>query len=203
MKVAIYARVSTKDQNVNTQLSLCREYCERMNLEIYKEYVDIGESGRKDSRPAFDEMLSDMRAYKFKQIIVYKIDRIGRSLQHLLNLIAEFQRKKVEFVSITQNIYSGTPEGKMFLNLMLVLAEYEREMTVNRVHAGLKRALKEGKTLGRPKIKVNKYEVLRLRNSGNTLREISSKLGISLASVQRTLAYMYQKDGVDKPQNHL
>ncbi len=187
MKVAIYCRVSTKDQNIQTQLDLCREHCKRAGHEIYEEYVDIGESGAKDSRPAFDIMMKNMRAYKFNAICVYKMDRIGRSLLHLISLFEEFKSKSVDFISVTQNIDSSTPEGKLFLRMIMILAEYERELTVSRVNAGIARAKREGKTLGRPKKDINYYKVLRLRNDGYSLRNVAKELNVSLGAVQRCI----------------
>lgn len=150
MKVCIYARVSTEDQNLETQLSACRDYCKRLDYEISNEYKDII-SGSKDSRPAFNQLIEDLRQNKFEAVIVYKLDRIGRSLQHLLNLFEEFQNRKIEFISITQNINTTTPKGKLFLRMLMILAEYERELIVARTKSGLDRARKQGKLLGRPK----------------------------------------------------
>jgi len=187
MKVAIYVRVSTKDQNVETQIDLCKRHCEANKYEIYDVYKDIGESGKKESRPAFDIMMEHMRRYKFHAICVYKIDRIGRSLLHLVNLFEEFKKKNVHFMSVTQNIDTTSAEGRMFMNMMMVLAQYEREMTVDRVKAGIKRARKEGKQIGRPKADVNAYHVIRLKNQGLSLRSIAKELNTSLGTVQRCI----------------
>lgn len=160
MKVAIYYRISTRDkQDIGMQQNAVREYCERTTieinnkkepLEIYKEYSDIGESGKKESRPQFDLMLQDMRDRKFNCIVVYKLDRIGRSLSHLIKLFEEFKSKNIQFISITQAINTTTPEGRMFLHILMVLAEYERELTLSRIVSGLDKAKKEGIKLGRP-----------------------------------------------------
>ena len=150
-KIAIYARVSTNDQNVSTQLLLLREYCQRMNYDLVGEYVDNGFSGKDNKRPEFEGLLADMRAGKFECIVCYKLDRIGRSLKHLLNLFEEFQNRKIGFISLSQNIDTNTPEGRMFLKMLMVLAEYERELIVSRTIEGVNRARKQGKTLGRPK----------------------------------------------------
>ncbi len=149
-KIAIYARVSTEDQNVDTQLMPLREYCQRMGYEAAGEYVDIGFSGKDTKRPEFEHLMGDIRAGKVDCILVYKLDRIGRSLQHLLTLFEEFKNRGIEFISLTQNISTVTPEGKMFWQLLGVFAEYERELIVSRTRAGLARARKQGKTLGRP-----------------------------------------------------
>ena len=187
MMFAIYARVSTKDQNIDTQLSFLRTVSEKQDLEIYKEYVDVGESGSKTSRPALNELMGAVRNYKVNGVLVYKLDRIGRSLPHLISLFEEFENKGVQFISATQNINTTTPEGKMFMRMLMVLSEYERELTVDRIRAGLRRAKKEGKKLGRPRVKVNMYEVLRERNKGLSMRQIAKNLDMSLGMVQRCI----------------
>lgn len=147
MKVAIYARVSTSDQRLDTQLLLLREFCQ--NFQDVKEYTETA-SGKDDRRLEFNRLLNDVRADKINCVVVYKLDRIGRSLKHLISLLEEFASKKVEFISITQNINTTTPEGKLFLNMLCVFAQYERELIVARTISGLERARKEGKVLGRP-----------------------------------------------------
>ena len=164
MKTAIYVRVSKSEQNPETQNVLLREYCEKNNLEVYDIYKDEF-TGQASSRPAFDRLMNDMRDKRFNTIIVYKLDRIGRSLQHLLQLFQEFKNKHIDFISITQNINTTTPEGKLMLRMLMILAEYERELIVARTKDTLDRYQKdieqkgffvdkEGKkhkTLGRPK----------------------------------------------------
>jgi len=151
MIAAIYYRISTADkQSLDMQVKAVRDYCNREEIKIFREYSDIGQSGKKESRPEFDLMLQDMRNKLFDCIVVYKLDRIGRSLSHLVKLFEEFNKKKINFISITQAINTTTPEGRMFLHILMVLAEYERELTVSRINAGLDRARADGKTLGRP-----------------------------------------------------
>ena len=168
MKAAIYKRVSTRDkQDIGMQDKAIKDYCEREHIEIFKDYSDIGQSGSKESRPEFDIMQQDMRDKKFDCIIVYKLDRIGRSLSHLVKLFEEFKKKNVQFISITQSINTTTPEGRMFLHMLMVLAEYERELTIDRVNDGLTEAKAKGKILGRPKGRTDKK---RRRKSGYFLR---------------------------------
>lgn len=187
MKVAIYTRVSTDQQNVQMQLDRCSEYCKYQKHDIYETYTDIAESGKKESRPAFDKMLHDMRKGKFKAIIVYKLDRLGRSLAHLIQLFEEFAKRGVGFISVTQNIDSSSPEGKMFMRMMMVLSEYERELTVGRVKDGIARAKRQGKVLGRPKRKVNEYQIKRLYSEGMSYRNIAKEVGVSLGVIQRCI----------------
>jgi len=173
MKAGIYYRISTRDkQDIGMQEKACKEYCERESIEIVKEYKDIGESGSKESRPEFDNLLKDMRNKILDTIIVYKLDRIGRSLSHLVKLFEEFKKKNINFISITQAINTTTPEGRMFLHMLMVLAEYERELTVNRINTGLDRARAEGKKLGR---KFGSKDKKRRRRSGYIKRWTEEK----------------------------
>lgn len=153
MRSAIYARVSTKEQSVETQLLPVREYCLRNAFEVTAEYKDEGVSGAKGSRPQLDLMLRDMRKGKFETIIVYKLDRLGRSLSHLLNLLSEFRNRKIRLISVSDNLdtVNDNPMSRAFWQLLGVFAEFERELIRERVQAGLERAKKEGKRLGRPK----------------------------------------------------
>jgi len=174
-EVVIYGRTSMADQNCETQLMALRDYCSRMDYKIADEYVDSGWSGKDMNRPQFERLLADIRAKKIKFIIVYKLDRIGRSLKHLLNLFEEFKNRGVGFVSMTQNIDTTTPEGKMFWQMLGVFAEYERELIVARTNSGLARARKQGKLLGRPKGSSDKK---RRKRSGYLLRYANQKLTI-------------------------
>lgn len=157
MKILAYYRISTRDkQDIAMQIKAVRDYCLRENIEIVKEYNDIGQSGKKESRPAFDNLLTDLRKGLGEAVIVYKLDRIGRSLSHLVKLFEEFKSKNIKFISVTQNINTSTPEGRMFLHMLMVLAEYERELILSRITDGLDEAKAKGKTLGRPKGAVDK-----------------------------------------------
>ncbi|MBU0958741.1 MAG: recombinase family protein [Nanoarchaeota archaeon] len=167
MNAGVYYRVSTNEQSTGMQEKAIQDYCERENIPIAKEYKDIGESGSKSSRPEFDKLIQDMRNKTFDTIIVYKLDRIGRSLSHLVKLFEEFKKKKIHFISITQAINTTTPEGRMFLHILMVLAEYERELTIVRINSGLARARALGKKLGRPKGSRDKK---RRRRSGYHIR---------------------------------
>lgn len=145
MKVAIYCRVSKGgQQDVSKQVEACKKYCEVQGHEIYKIYEDEI-SGVKESRPSFNELLNDMRQYKFKAIIVTKLDRLGRSLQHLLSLFDEFNKKNVDFVAVTQNIDTTTSSGKLQLQIMGAFAEFERNLISERTKEGLSRAQGVGK----------------------------------------------------------
>lgn len=144
MLVAIYCRVSTEDQDADKQEVICKEYCERNKLQIYKVYKDVI-SGKTTSRISFNQMLKDMRDMKFQIIMVTKLDRIGRSLQHLLSLFEEFNRKGIHFIATTQNIDTSNAAGKLQLQILGAFAEFERNIISERTREGLKRATGVGK----------------------------------------------------------
>ena len=148
-KVAIYIRVSTQDQTPENQKNPLIEYCNREGLEyeIFEEFA----SGAKESRPELDKMMQGIRAGKFNKVLVWKLDRLGRSLQHLLLLISEFKNKKIGFISLTEGFDTTTPQGKLFFSIAGAFAEFERQLIVERVKAGLERAKKSGVKLGRRK----------------------------------------------------
>jgi len=144
MKWAIYCRVSTEEQDAQKQETICKLHCDRNNLDIYNIYMDII-SGTSTSRPEFNKMLEDMRHYKFGGIIVTKLDRIGRSLQHLLTLFDEFMKKGVHFVAVTQNIDTSTASGKLQMHILAAFAEFERNIISERTKEGMRNAKNVGK----------------------------------------------------------
>lgn len=144
MRVAIYCRVSTEKQKLDNQYGICKAFADRNGHVVYKDYIDII-SGTKDSRPAFNELLADMRANKFDGIIVSKLDRMGRSLKHLLGLIEEFTSKGIHFMAATQNIDTSSSIGKLQLQIMGAFAEFERNMISERTKEGLKGKKNVGK----------------------------------------------------------
>jgi len=144
MRIAIYCRVSTEEQFVDKQEDICKEYCKRHGYEVFKVYKDVI-SGTTTSRPNFNELLNDMRHFKFDGILVTKLDRLGRSLQHLLSLIDEFNRKGIHFIAATQNIDTTSASGKLQLQIMGAFAEFERNIISERTKEGLRRAIGVGK----------------------------------------------------------
>ena len=173
MIAGLYYRVSTYDkQDVGMQKKAVIDYCDREGIKIYKEYSDVGQSGKKESRPEFDNLLKDMRAKLFDCVVCYKLDRIGRSLKHLVMLFEEFNKKKIKFVSVTQSFNTTTPEGKLMFRMLMILAEYERELIVSRINDGLSEAKAKGKKLGRPS---GKKDGKRRRRSGYILRYMKQR----------------------------
>ncbi|KHO46081.1 MAG: resolvase-like protein [archaeon GW2011_AR3] len=193
MKVGIYARVSTKEQNVENQMSELTKYCQARNYEIFKVYTEVGVSGSKESRPSFDCLMNDAHKRKFDILLVWKLDRLSRSLKHLLNTLDTLNSLNISFVSYNDNIDTTTPQGKLMFQLIGAFAEFERELIRERVCLGLRRARTQGKALGRKKLDINKYQVAQLRSQGMSLRTIAKELNVSvgtvynLLSVQKTL----------------
>lgn len=159
MKVAIYCRVSTDKQDLERQIDYCEKHCEIKGWEVYKVYSDII-SGSASSRPGFNELLKDMRQYKFQAIIVSKLDRLARSLQHLLTLIDEFNNKGVQFVAVSQNIDTTSSTGKLQFQIMGAFAEFERNLISERTKEGLRGKENVGKR-GKDKKPRKKRGVLR------------------------------------------
>ena len=151
MKAAIYLRVSTKDQTTLNQEIALKEYCKRHEYKIYKIYKDEGVSGSKTSRRVLDLMLQDMRNKLFDTIIILRLDRLGRSLQHLLQILEELKNKKVRLICTDMNIDTETPQGKFFFSVVGAFSELEREIIKERINEGIARAKKQGVHLGRPK----------------------------------------------------
>jgi len=144
MKVAIYARVSTEEQHVDNQIEICKEHCKRQGYPIFKIYQDVI-SGSTSSRPEFNQLLEDMRHYKFDAIMVTKLDRLGRSLKHLLSLFDEFNGKGIYFIAVTQNIDTSSASGRLQMQIMGAFAEFEKSIISERTKEGLRRAEGVGK----------------------------------------------------------
>lgn len=149
MKAALYIRVSTLDQTTLNQELELKKYCEREGLEIYSIYKDEGVSGSKTSRPELDRMLIDMRNKCFEVLVVWKFDRLGRSTQHLLQVLQELNNRNIRLVATSQNIDTSTAMGKFFFTILAGFSEMERELIIERIRLGLKRRQAQGFKLGR------------------------------------------------------
>jgi DNA invertase Pin-like site-specific DNA recombinase len=150
MRTAIYARVSTTDQTCENQLIELRRYCASRGW-APQEFVDQGVSGAKESRPALDALLKDARRRRVDAVVVWRLDRLGRSLRHLILTLDELSALGVAFVSLGEGIDTSTPAGRLQLHILGAIAEFERERIRERILAGLARARKQGKRLGRPR----------------------------------------------------
>jgi DNA invertase Pin-like site-specific DNA recombinase len=189
MKIAIYARVSTMDkgQDVDLQLSDLRTYAKARGWEIFKEYIDNGESGSKEQRPALNQLMDDARKRKVDTILVWRLDRFGRSLKHLILSLDEFKTLGVGFVSFKESLDFTTAAGRLMCQLLACFAEFERELIRERVVAGIRNAKAKGKHVGRPALdKEISRRVTELRNGGMSYGMIGKTLGLSKATVYKT-----------------
>ena len=150
MRAALYARVSTLDQEPENQLAELRTYVQARSWPAAIEYVDRGVSGSTDSRPALNRLVADARRRRFDVLVVWRLDRLGRSLKHLITLLDDLQVLGVAFVSLAEGIDATTPAGKLQMHILGAISEFERARITERVKAGLAQARRRGKRLGRP-----------------------------------------------------
>jgi len=189
MRCAIYARVSTTDQNCEMQLRELREYVTRRGWETAGEYVDSGLSGTKKSRPELDRLMFAARQRKVDCIAVWKLDRWGRSVAHVAESLQELKALGVRWIAVTQNLDTdeSSPMSRAMLGMLMVFAEFEREMIRERVLAGMKAARHRGQRLGRPKAVFDRTHAKALSKKGMSLRAIAKQLGVGVGTVHRCL----------------
>lgn len=203
MRFGLYARVSTnkknedgqsKGQDPELQLKPLRDYAQARGWDV-REYVDIGESGAKDRRPQLDALLGDARKRKIDGICVWKLDRFGRSLKSLLNMLEELRSLGVQFVSYTENLDFSTPVGRAMANLIGVFAEFERDLIKERVKAGLQNARAKGKRLGRRPFDDTRllWTIMDMRHKKIPIRAIAGHLNVSKSFVHKTIKNSGQK----------
>ncbi|NGZ27465.1 MAG: recombinase family protein [Magnetococcales bacterium] len=190
-KVAIYARVSTDGQTTENQLLELRTMAKNRGWEIFEEFVDHGISGAKsrEERPAFNRMLKGMVRHQFDMIAAWSVDRLGRSLQHLVEFLSEVQAHQVDLFLYQQGLDTSTPAGRAMFQMLGVFSEFERAMIRDRVVAGIARARANGTVLGRPKVgSETEEQIKRLHMTGIGIRKIARELGIGVSVVQRVVA---------------
>jgi DNA invertase Pin-like site-specific DNA recombinase len=188
MKAAIYARVSTANngQDPTMQTRELREYCERRGWTVAGEYVDVGISGTKEKRPELDRLLGEAHRRRFDAVVVWRFDRFARSVSHLLRALETFKSLGIEFVSLSEQVDTSTPTGKMVFTVLGAVAELERSLIVERVRAGLRNAKAKGKSLGRPRVAVDAARIAALRSQGLSWAKIGERLGLGEGTVRRT-----------------
>ena len=190
-RVVIYARVSTLDQTVDNQLIELRDHCSKMGWEVIKEYKDEGLSGTlsREKRPSFNEMIKDGYRRKFELVVCWDISRIGRSMKELIMFLSDMKDRDIGICSVRQGFDTSTSMGEVMFQFVGILSSWEHEMMRERTLAGLDRAKKEGKTLGRKTvIDDNKVSHIRkLRSVGRSLRDIASEVGVSKGTISNVL----------------
>jgi DNA invertase Pin-like site-specific DNA recombinase len=187
MRVAIYARVSTANngQDPTMQTRELREYADRRGWTVAGEYVDVGVSGTKERRLELDRLMADAHKRRFDVIAVWRFDRFARSTSHLLRALETFNALGVAFVSLSEQMDTTTPAGKMVFTVLGAVAELERSLIVERVKAGLRNARAKGKRLGRPKKIVDVQQVAVLREQGLGWKKVAKLLSCGVSTVLR------------------
>jgi DNA invertase Pin-like site-specific DNA recombinase len=185
-RAALYMRVSTLDQHPETQLYDLRGLAAQRGFEIVQEYTDRI-SVAKARRPGLDQMLKDARHRRFDVVLVWASDRIARSVRHFLEVLDELNHLGIEFVSFRENIDTGGPLGRAIIVIIGAIAELERNLIIERVRAGMRRAKLEGRHIGRTPLDFDRAAVLRDRDHGMSLTEIAKAHRISRATVSRVI----------------
>ena len=188
-KVTLYARCSNAggDQNPETQLRDLRDYCRARGWEHVTEHVDHGFSGSKDRRPALDRLMGEVKARRVDVVVVAAFDRFGRSVRHLVETLELFRHLDVEFISLREQIDTGSPLGQAVFTIIAAIAQLERSLIVERVKAGLRRAKAEGKRLGRQPLQVDSYRLNDVLRRKLSARQAARELGCSTASAWRLI----------------
>ncbi len=185
-RAAIYCRVSTADQHPETQLYDLREMARQRGYEIIHEYTDTI-SGAKSKRPGLDQLLADARRHRFDVVLVAAFDQAARSVRHFLEVLDELSHLGIEFISLRENIDTSGPLGRAMIVIVGAIAELERNLIVERVRAGMRRARLEGSQIGRTPLDIDREQVVRDRRSGISLTCVAEKHRISRASICRLM----------------
>ena len=193
-KVAIYARMSTPDQHVETQLYDLRKLATQRGFEVVREYCDRGISGTKGRRPGLDSMMAEARRGEFSVVLVAAFDRIARSTKNFLEIVDELSSVNIEFVSAREAIDTSGPMGRMFLTMVGSIAELERSLIVERIKAGMRRAKIEGRRLGRARLDVDRDALVRDRLSDMSLTQVAKRYRVSRATVVRLVREVSQRE---------
>ena len=191
MKCAIYSRVSTTDQHTENQVNKLRDIAKLKEYSVVKEFTDKGISGKhgRNIRTGFDALIKGAVSKEFDMILVWSVDRLGRSLQDLISFLNEINSVGCNLYIHNSQLDSSTPSGKMLFSLLGVFSEFERSMISSRVKLGLQRAVSEGKKLGRPS-KLNDgliHSIKYMKEQGVGIRKMSRDLGVGVSTIYRVL----------------
>ncbi len=184
-RVALYCRVSTTDQSCDNQLRDLHDYCRARGWTDVREFVDHGVSGTRERRPGLDKLMAEVRGRKTDVVVVAAFDRAGRSVRHLVEMLELFRHLDVEFISLREQIDTGTPLGAAVYTIIAAISTLERSLIVERVKAGLRRARAEGKRLGRPRLKVDERQLRIVASQNLPVRAAAKALGVSPSSYLR------------------
>jgi len=193
MKVGVYVRVSTHQQTTENQLLELYEVCERNDWTIVDEYNETvsGTKGVND-RKELDRLLKDASRKKFEKVVVWSVDRVGRSMKHLVSVLSQLKDLDIDIFSYKQGIDTSTTMGSSFFHMVGIFAELENNMRRERQIVGIKRALKDGVKFGRKDVvdEDKEYEIYQLRNKGKSIRSIAKEVGISVGRTHKVCSSM-------------
>ena len=190
-RAALYMRVSTVDQHPETQLHDIRQLAAQRGFQIIEEYTDKV-SGTKARRLGLDQMLSDARRGRFDVVVVWACDRLARSVRHFLDVLDELNHLNIEFVSFRENLDTAGPLGRAVIVIISVVAELERNLIIERVRAGMRRAKLEGRHIGRRPLEIDRAAIIRDRERGLSLSQLAEAHRISRATASRVLRQQNQ-----------
>jgi DNA invertase Pin-like site-specific DNA recombinase len=185
-RAALYLRVSTLDQHPETQLLDLRQMSAQRGYEIVREYTDRI-SGTKAKRPGLDELMRDARRGRFDVVLVCASDRIARSVKHFLEVLDELSRLNIEYIGFRENIDTGGPLGRAIIVIVSAVAELERNLIIERVRAGMRRAKLEGRHIGRQPLELDRAAILQERHRGQSIGQIARAHSVSRATVHRII----------------
>jgi DNA invertase Pin-like site-specific DNA recombinase len=193
-RVALYCRISTKDQDVGLQIEELRTVAAQRGLAITAEFVDEGISGTTARRPAMDALMAAAHRGEFDVVLVWRFDRFGRSVQHLVRALETFRRLGIDFISLREQIDTGTAVGRMVYHLIASIAEFEAALIRERVRAGVDRARRQGKQLGRPRRDdLDLERARRLLGNGQSVASVAKALGVPRGTLRSALARAGEK----------
>ncbi len=187
MRVALYARCSTADQSVDLQLDGLRDYAKVRGFTVVEEYLDEGVSGARARRPALDRLLADAHRRRFDGVLVWRLDRLARSVRHLVNVAADLESLGIDLVVLDQAIDTGTSAARFLFHTLAAVGELERDLIRERTVAGLAAAKRRGKRLGRPRVHVPRAKAQALLAEGSSVSEVARILGVARSTLQRAL----------------
>ncbi|WP_339911666.1 recombinase family protein [Symmachiella dynata] len=185
LKVAIYARVSTDEQSTDAQLRDLRQYAASRNWNDVREFIDEGVSGSKDSRPSWNSLWDALQKGQVNVLLVHALDRLGRSLPHLVKIISTCVERGITLVSFRENIDLSTSTGRMIVGIFSVLAEYERQIIIDRTRSGMRAAKARGSQIGQKRRHFDKRKATRLRDAGWGQIKIARELGVGVGRVNQ------------------
>lgn len=187
LRAARYLRVSKAEQDPALQDDETAELIAKRGWKVVETYTDHGVSGTREKRPALDRLLQDARRRRVDVIVVWKADRLFRSLKAMVTTLDEWSALGIGFVSATEVFDSTTPQGKLLLHLTSAFAEFERNLIVERTKAGIAAARRRGVHVGRPRVRLDQDHLRELRAGGMSVRMIAEKLNVGISTVQRRL----------------